>query len=566
MVDDIVSYLRICGFDVTIGDDDSIVTKHQLADKHFTIVGKLIKRNVPIFFLRERSKYGSLAHIGWNKSSPNDDGLICEGIDINRHVDYSEPHIVYVEALNKAINIIIKGLSDNSYNYQEIINEFTAHWRFASNNENQKVISFIELNEDIEDIEIFVPITPSHKNTSFFVKGQSSQINREYEYLNNLIKKSHLQGKAIYIPFSFPFLPPNPNTVLIDWWFELISNLPGKMQGQLKDIARRNHCKEFWILGSVKTKEDSFSWFCIRFDNPNKAIPPLFKMHDKETWNAEAYDVKIHSKGYVLPRGGSVLYGKENTIAVIGCGSVGSEIARQLASTGVSDIILVDFDELEIANVYRHFLSPEYIGNDKATTLALDLKKRYPYTNVTVVPQKRLDSCLINDFLMGVQGIVIATGSPTEERYFNEQLIRYKIRPWVIYCWVEGHGVGGHAVYVHTSGKGCLNCLYKDGDGKKSLESIQNFLKSQQEVAIDIAGCGTHFLPYSFTDAIQTAILAIRLALLAIEKQLIQSCRISWKNINANKLGLKTTHRYKVYNNSLNIEPLYWDCCDVCNF
>jgi hypothetical protein len=90
-------------------------------------------------------------------------------------------------------------------------------------------------------------------------------------------------------------------------------------------------------------------------------------------------------------------------------------------------------------------------------------------------------------------------------------------------------------------------------------------LKSQQEVAIDIAGCGTHFLPYSFTDAIQTAILAIRLALLAVENKLKESCRISWKNSNANGLGLKTTHRYRVYRNSLNLEPLYWNYCDVCN-
>jgi molybdopterin/thiamine biosynthesis adenylyltransferase len=565
MVDDIVSYLQTCGFDATIEDDENIITKHQLDGKHFTIVGKLTKRSIPIFFLRERSKYGSLAHVGWDKFSPNDDGLICEGVDINRHVDYSEPHIVYVEALIKAIDIIIKDLLDSSYNYQEIINEFTAHWRFSSNNENQKVISFIEPSKDVEDIEIFAPMNPSQKSNHFFVKGQSIQINSEYEYLNNLVKKSHLKGKAIYIPFNFSYLPPNPNTVLMDWWSELIRNLPGKMQGKLRDISRRNHCKEFWILGSVKTNEDSLGWFCIRFDNPIKTIPPLFTTHNKETWNAEAYDVKIHSKKYILPRGGAVLYEEEKTVAVIGCGSVGSEIARQLASIGVSNIILVDFDNLEIANVYRHFLSPEFIGEDKATVLALDLKKRYPYTNITVVPQKRLDSCLTNDFLASVQGIIVATGSPTEERYFNEQLIRYKIRPWVIYCWVEGHGVGGHAVYVHTSGKGCLNCLYKDSNGKKSLESIQNFLKSQQELAIDIAGCGTHFLPYSFTDAIQTAILAIRLALLAVENKLKESCRISWKNSNANGLGLKTTHRYRVYRNSLNLEPLYWNYCDVCN-
>jgi hypothetical protein len=181
------------------------------------------------------------------------------------------------------------------------------------------------------------------------------------------------------------------------------------------------------------------------------------------------------------------------------------------------------------------------------------------------VPEKTLAECLNSDFLSETNGIIIATGSPTEERYFNEELFKLVHRPWVIYCWVEGHGVGGHAIYIHSSGKGCLNCLYKDGHGNKSLESIQNFLKSQQNITIDIAGCGTHFLPYSFTDAIQTAILATRLALLAIKNKLTESCRMSWKNNRANEMGLITSHRYSVFNNSLNIEPLYWESCDVCN-
>jgi hypothetical protein len=179
--------------------------------------------------------------------------------------------------------------------------------------------------------------------------------------------------------------------------------------------------------------------------------------------------------------------------------------------------------------------------------------------------QQTLESCLANDFLSSIDGIIVATGSPTEERFFSEELFKLDHRPWVIYWWVEGHGVGGHAVYVHDSGKGCLNCLYRDSDSNKSLESIYNFLKSRQDIAIDIAGCGTHFLPYSFTDAIQTAILATRLSLLAIENKLTESCRMSWKNSNANEMGLKTSYRYKTFKNSLNIEPLYWENCDVCN-
>ncbi len=78
--------------------------------------------------------------------------------------------------------------------------------------------------------------------------------------------------------------------------------------------------------------------------------------------------------------------------------------------------------------------------------------------------------------------------------------------------------------------------MYRDNSGNKSLESIQNFLTGQQNVAIDLSGCGTQFLPYSFTDAIQTAILATRLSLLAINEKLSESCRMSWKNEYANEI------------------------------
>jgi hypothetical protein len=181
------------------------------------------------------------------------------------------------------------------------------------------------------------------------------------------------------------------------------------------------------------------------------------------------------------------------------------------------------------------------------------------------MPQIILESCLDPAFLSEVDGIICTTGSPTEERYFNEQLFKLDKRPWVVYNWVEGHGVGGHAIYVHNIGKGCLNCIYRDGNGQKSLGALQNFLLPQQNIAVDISGCGSHFLPYSLIDAIQTAILATRLALLAIENKLTKTCRISWKNEHANPLDLETSYRFKHFNNSLNIEELFWKDCDVCN-
>jgi len=563
-IENIVDYLCKEGILASI-EKDKILTQHNYKDVNFTIIGlfKPILRRLPMFFLQERSKYGLLAHVGWDNANSNDDGMICEGVDINRHIDYANPHIVYLESLKNAVNTIIKDLADSESNKREILSEFAAHWRQLVLDEKNKIISFIEPGTSVKEIEFNKPNSSSRLKFPFFMNGQADHINNEY--LRKIINNSRSEGKAIYIPFDFSPLPPNPNKNLMEWWLELIQKLPSKIQNQLKDISRRNKSCNFWVLGSVKIKEASHSWFCISFNNIDKKLPPLFENSDIATWNAVAYYVNPYSKEYIAPRGGANLYNQEKTLAIVGCGSVGAEIARQLASSGINNLLLIDQDKLSIENTYRHFLGPEHLSGIKSIQLALDLKSRYPYTNATVVPQKELADCLENNFLSEINGIIVATGSPTEERYFNEELFKLEQRPWVIYCWVEGHGVGGHAVYVHSSGKGCLNCLYRDGDGNKSLESIQNFLKSRQNIAIDIAGCGTHFMPYSFTDAIQTAVLATRMVLLAIENKLSESCRMSWKNIYSNEMGLETSYRYKSFNNSLEIEPLYWEDCDVCN-
>jgi hypothetical protein len=568
MIDEITQYLNLNGFDAEV-QGKRILINHLCDERRIVIAGEissLFPRILPDFYLCERKKYGSLAHVGWDTTTDDDEGLICEGIHINRNIDYSSRNEVFIESLKRALDTVIKSLSDDEYNRREIINEFTAHWRHSCLNNNNKILSFIEPKSMVEEIEVYKPIKSSKANMPFLIKGQAEQINREYKFLDNLIKKSQSNGKAVYIPINIFFLPPNPMTDIKEWWFNLLKILPYNVQNQLKDIARRNHSRNFWVLGSIEIKPNSHGWFCILFKNQEKDTPPLFVTSNISAWEVEAFDVKTHIKEYIIPRGGSVLPKKKNTIAIVGCGSVGAEIGRQIGSSGIDNIILVDFDNLSMENIYRHFLSPEHIGRSKSAELVFDLKNRYPYSDITIVPEKNcLSSCLDSKFLNSVDGIIIATGSPTEERYFNEQIMKEASRPWIIYCWVEGHGVGGHAVYVHNSGKGCLNCLYRDNNGNKSLESIQNFLTAQQNVAIDLSGCGTQFLPYSFTDAIQTAILATRLSLLAINGKLSESCRMSWKNEYSNEMKLEITHRYKAFNNSLNKEPLYWEYCDVCN-
>lgn len=556
----IVDFLKKHEYEVYY-DGTHIVTTHAFRDMLFEIEGKLdnsFPNELPSFWLLERSKFKHLAHVGWDYET--DKGKICEGDSINRHIDYSNPANVYLKALQSAEKTIISGLSDKINNEAEIIEEFTAHWRFSSQ-EEKSVLSFVEPQSMIAELQ---SISENQSNWAAILnQPHCKTINQKYIFKKRIQEKSQIEGKAFYIPITIRILPPDPTTNIIDWWKSLLHKLPTEQTKELKDISRCNCAKKLWILGSVILQDEKHGWFCISFSNPSKQKLPIHPSCEFNNWKAKAHNVELHNKAHLKPRGGATL-SKPQTIAIVGCGSVGAEIARQLVCSGVENIELVDYDKLVTENIYRHYLSSENIGLQKSEALAHQLSCKYPYTNIFKSKSTNLIDCLEASFLKRIDGIIIATGSPTDERYFNEKLIKMSTRPWAIYVWVEGHGFGGHAVYVHDSGKGCLNCLYRDSDGNKSLESIQNFLKAEQDIAIDLSGCGSYFLPYSFADAIQSALLATRLAIQALNGEINKSCRISWKASFPKNTTLETSYRYKNFNSSLEPDDLCWEYCDVC--
>ena len=71
-------------------------------------------------------------------------------------------------------------------------------------------------------------------------------------------------------------------------------------------------------------------------------------------------------------------------VLVVGCGGLGSPIAVFLASSGIGNIHLVDFDTVDITNLHRQvFYSLEDIDKPKAAVLSEFIKKRAPFTEVS---------------------------------------------------------------------------------------------------------------------------------------------------------------------------------------
>lgn len=70
------------------------------------------------------------------------------------------------------------------------------------------------------------------------------------------------------------------------------------------------------------------------------------------------------------------------TVAVCGLGGLGSNIAISLARAGIGQLILIDFDRVDITNLHRQQYKANQIGCYKADALAENLKEIAPYVQI----------------------------------------------------------------------------------------------------------------------------------------------------------------------------------------
>lgn len=68
-------------------------------------------------------------------------------------------------------------------------------------------------------------------------------------------------------------------------------------------------------------------------------------------------------------------------VAIVGLGGLGSNVALWLARLGVGQLLLYDFDKVELSNLNRQYYFLEDVGQYKATALLRHLKAVDPYGN-----------------------------------------------------------------------------------------------------------------------------------------------------------------------------------------
>jgi molybdopterin/thiamine biosynthesis adenylyltransferase len=150
----------------------------------------------------------------------------------------------------------------------------------------------------------------------------------------------------------------------------------------------------------------------------------------------------------------------QSTVAIVGCGALGTVQAEILARAGVGTLRLIDRDFVEWSNLQRQFLFDESDAAD-ATPKAVAASRRLKDINsqITVEPViADLSSRTADELLDDVDLILDATDNFETRYLINDFAVRENV-PWIYGAAVGSYGIKLAIIPGRTA---CFRCVYPD--------------------------------------------------------------------------------------------------------
>ena len=174
---------------------------------------------------------------------------------------------------------------------------------------------------------------------------------------------------------------------------------------------------------------------------------------------------------------------QNKSVAIIGLGSGGAQLATYLAKSGVRDFIFLDDDLYETHNIVRHILGMDALGRKKVNAVRDYLEDRIPGINIDAYDRKfelatGNDIDFFSELFEGVDLIVSASAARTTNQQLNQFVWEQNLDVPVIYAGMFQDLQGGIMIRVDPSKNDpCYHCLYSDLEGeggRDAAESRQN--------------------------------------------------------------------------------------------
>jgi adenylyltransferase/sulfurtransferase len=168
---------------------------------------------------------------------------------------------------------------------------------------------------------------------------------------------------------------------------------------------------------------------------------------------------------FIGKSGQSKLY--SSSVAIVGCGALGSVAAELLARAGIGHLTLIDHDVVEISNLQRQALYTESdISKPKASCLKSHLEAINPDVKITA-HDKNLNFENVSNLLSKVDLLLDCTDNIDTRLLINEFCVKNKL-PWIHSAAVQDKGV----IVNFLPRSPCFRCVFPKVAQSGSCEEL----------------------------------------------------------------------------------------------
>jgi len=332
-------------------------------------ITKWFPKHLPRFYLSRYDSLGYIPHI-------LPDGSICylekESVDINTE----KPKTVFQASVEMVIKTLTDGLTGaNRKDFREEFNLFWNNNKFLS---KLSVSSFIDVGKEPKKIQLL-----KNNNKKAIVFDCDKDIERQKKvYFGN---RKTFSKSGMYIPLQLECEIITPKydekwTVdqFVNWLLPKISAEHLLIINQ--SILSKNPARfEYLVLGIPRETGSPILIGVHLKPNKKKSSYPL--LENDTGWGIDLLSISRFDKPAFLPRGGAKVELQDKSVLLVGCGSVGSHLALDLAKVGIGLIGLIDNDKIELTNLQRFAMGFQYTGMLKVKAIEEYLSKNYLLTN-----------------------------------------------------------------------------------------------------------------------------------------------------------------------------------------
>ncbi|MCP9313966.1 ThiF family adenylyltransferase [Liquorilactobacillus satsumensis] len=356
----------------------------------------------------------------------------------------------------------------------EFQNEFLYYWNSNANIDFYPKV-FVDPQNEFESLNYFL------KNGTYRVASKDIVFNdlKQWKLMGNvgfLIKVENKEG--IIPPVNKKWSVREILLILENPDHDRISSF---VYQKLKKIEIRK--KKIDLFFSIPYEENRRLIFGCRIMFKNAGVKSFFEKLQTDVESLNIFRSSREDFSYLNECIGNK--DSRKRVGIVGLGSLGSYVAKELVNSGVRTEFLFDDDKLQSENLFRHSLNYVYEGYSKSKCLKYCLENMHPEVNVEGFNMK-INSKNVKSIveINKIDTLVFCIGSTDEQMDLSQALRGLKGLCTVIFSWLEEGGRVGYTLTIPQNSNGCYKCLKEKANiifPYKTEKKVNSWLKN---------GCG----------------------------------------------------------------------------